>query len=84
MLARHRRPARGEGEVNDTDARPLAPAAPHQPRPARDAPDARERGGVVAGQGRVMKAIALRSQIWRRGGAAVDWMAMVGHKPEAI
>ncbi len=31
-----------------------------------------------------MKAIALRSQIWRRGGAAVDWMAMVGHKPEAI
>jgi hypothetical protein len=31
-----------------------------------------------------MKAIALRSQIWRRGGAAVDRMAMVGHKPEAI
>ncbi len=42
---RHRRP-------------PLPPVAPHQPRPARDAAHSLERGGVVAGQGRVQASVS--------------------------
>ena len=36
-----------------TQRPPLAPLDPHQPRPALDASHPLERGGVVAGEGRV-------------------------------
>ena len=75
---------RAEGEVNDTDARLWHPwlRINRVRRVMLQTRGSAEAWSQVRAE--FMKAIALRSQIWRRGGAAVDWMAMVGHKPEAI